>query len=101
MPPRLSDSTINEINGFFEELLTSKRYIFTEANSTLEMMLRSCKFVYVTDGGSVIHSRRSCGSAFNSMVPLDLAIKFGYTKPCKTCGRGSYVEKLLSEIDLL
>lgn len=97
MRPQLSENAKNEIHDYFEKLIISKKYLHSEATSTLEMMLRSCGFVYVTEGGSVVHSRRTCGNVYNCMLPVDMAVRFGYKKPCSTCGRGSYVEQLLAE----
>ena len=60
-----------------------------------EMMLRSCGFVYIADRGSVIHANSLCGTGYNSLVPIDIALKYGYTRPCKTCACRTYVESLI------
>lgn len=98
MKPQLSDSTKKEIQDYFEKQLLSKDRLYYKADNLLDEMLRACDFVYIADGGSVIHSRKWCGHVPTNMVPFDVAVRFGYTKPCKTCGHGTYVERLLSEI---
>ena len=60
-----------------------------------EMMLRSCGFVYIADRGSVIPANSLCGTGYNSLVPIDIALKYGYTRPCKTCACRTYVESLI------
>lgn len=98
MSTQFSEGTKKEITELFEKTVVNKTYLYREANNALEMMLHLCDFVYVADGGSVVHSQRMCRNAYNTMVPVKVAVKFGYTKPCKACGMGTYVERLLSEI---
>ena len=52
-----------------------------------EMMPRSCGFVYIADRGSVIHANSLCGTGYNSLVPIDIALKYGailaHVKPAR------------------
>ena len=97
MTHRLSDSTIKEINEFFAAQNYTKNHLTMDVRKANEMMLRSCGFVYIADRGSVIHANSLCGTWYNSLVPIDIALKYGYTRPCKTCACGTYVESLLRE----
>ena len=97
MKYRLSESTIKEINDFFLAQEYTKNHLSMDARGANEMMLRSCGFVYIAGRGSVIHAKSICGTGYNRLVPMDIALEFGYTRPCKTCACGTYIESLLRE----
>ncbi len=98
-PFDLSESTIKEIQSFFYSRLenSSKANLWWAIRNADYEFYKACGFVFVTDGGSVIHSKTDCGNGYNIPVPLDLAYKKGYRKVCTKCGPGSYIEALLNE----
>lgn len=93
----LSENTIEEIQAFYHRDFISKDNLGWKIRLLTEKMLQTCGFVYVAEKGSVIHACSSYGTGINSLVPIDIAQKYGYTRLCKTCAQGTYVEQLLLE----
>lgn len=95
----LSENTIKDVQSFFYSRLehTSKANLWLSIRNVDYDFYRACGFVFVTDGGSVIHSKTDCGNGYNIPIPFDLACKIGYRKICSKCGPGSYIESLFDE----
>ena len=54
----------------------------------------------VTESGKTIHANRFCGSGYANLVPFSHAVLHGYTKLCKKCAQGTYVEVLFEKYGL-
>lgn len=96
MSYQLSDSTIKEIQDFYHRDFISRDNLTWKIRTITDQLLKACDFVYVAEKGSVIHASYSCGAGFNTLVPIDIALKYGYNRPCKACASGTYVEDLIT-----
>ena len=97
MVHRLSESAIKEIQGYYSRNYASRSEMFWDVGRETEQMLKDCGFVYITERGHVIHAISLCGTGYQKMVPLDIALKYGYNRLCKTCTCGTYVAWLFHE----
>lgn len=71
-----------------------------DVENDVEALLKACDFVYVTESGKTIHANRFCGSGYANLVPFSHAVLHGYTKLCKKCAQGTYVEVLFEKYGL-
>lgn len=95
----------DEIKKNIFEYFDHKKYptkvnLGRDVKNDVEDLLKACDFVYVTDSGKTIHANRFCGSGFANLVPFSHAVLHGYTKLCKKCAQGTYVEALFEKYGL-
>ncbi len=96
----LSPQAMEEIEKYFKLRLASvsRGSIGYEADNALDDFLSDCNFVYVANGGSVIHTRKFCSRSYTAgAVPFSIAYEKGFRTLCPKCAKGSYVEKLLKD----
>ena len=96
LPPQVAEA----MEGYFRLRIAGvgRGYFADEAYRTLDDFLRDCHFVFVANGGSVLHTERYCGRTYSKgPVPFDLAYEKGYRTACPKCAKGSYIERLLKD----
>ena len=96
----LSEQFQEEINDYFRLRLSKvgRGSIGHSADNVLDAFLRDCHFVYIADGGSVLHTEKFCSRSYSrGPVPFDIAYEKGYRTLCPKCARNSYIERLLEE----
>lgn len=95
----LPESINEEINNYFQaQSYSSKKDLVYRNRNQIDEMLSDSGFVYVSDTGNVIHSKRYCGSSYGSPVHIEQAIKHGYCTLCKKCAVGSHVEYQMKQL---
>ena len=98
LPPQVAEA----MEGYFRLRLAGvgRGSLADEAYRSLDDFLRDCHFVFIANGGSVLHSERYCGRTWSrGPVPFDLAYEKGFRTPCPKCAKGTYIDVLLSDKD--
>lgn len=90
MANRLSEAVNAEISKYFQEQsYSSKKDMIHRTRNQIEEMLSDSGFVYVSETGNVIHSKKFCGNAYGDPVHIEQAVKQGYRTLCKKCAIGT------------
>lgn len=99
MTNHLSEAVSAEISKYFQEQsYSSKRDMVYCTRKQIEEMLSDSGFVYVSETGNVIHSKRFCGNAYGDPVHIAQAVEYGYRTLCKKCAAGTHLECLLEQL---
>lgn len=99
MPNYLLESVNSEISKYFQsQSYSSKRDMIYRTREQIEEMLSDSGFVYVSETGNVIHTKKFCGSAYGDPVHIEQAIKHGYRSLCKKCAAGTRLEHLVKQL---
>lgn len=95
----LPKSVNADINKYFkEQSYSSKKDLIYSTKEQIEKILSDSGFVYVSETGSVIHSKRFCGSSYGDPVHIEQAMKHGYRTLCKKCAEGTHLENLVKQL---
>lgn len=83
---------------FREQSYTSKKDLVNRTRCQIAEILSDSGFVYVSEIGNVIHSKRFCGSSYGDPVHIEQAMKHGYRTLCKKCAAGTHLEYLIKKL---